>query len=380
MLSEQNLIYFILAAGWPILMFMSYLILQRGCGYCNKLQGTLLGKLMVPTIFGWLFGMFALAVVATAYMLNLDWYITVIPAFAVFIVAVVVLYQTIASWEKQALKIKEFYENLEKLVKERTKELEEAHRKAIGHEKEMQKLKDQFVFIAAHELKTPVTSIRWGLEMALERGAKTFDKETITQLKTVQNSNKRLITLVDDLLNVARIEAGTIKIEPKKTNLVALAKQTIDEMESVFTEKKVKMNFTAPKEFEITTDPDRIKQVLINLLSNASKYNTPKGQVTLEIVNNPTSSTIAVSDTGIGIKKEDLKTLFTKFGRIQNEKTKNIEGTGLGLFLTKEIIEKMGGEIEVASEAGKGTTFTVTLPNKQKNGKPEQLKEKTKSS
>ncbi|MBD3280501.1 hypothetical protein GF389_03180 [Candidatus Dojkabacteria bacterium] len=109
-----------------------------------------------------------------------------------------------------------------------------------------------------------------------------------------------------------------------------------------------------------------MKQVFINLLSNAAKYNKPSGKITFSINTNSKETTFSVADTGIGIKKEDMKTLFTKFGRIQNKKTEDIEGTGLGLYVTKEIINKLGGEIKVESELGEGTTFTVTIPNKIK--------------
>ncbi|MDD3647513.1 MAG: HAMP domain-containing sensor histidine kinase [Candidatus Dojkabacteria bacterium] len=354
------MITLILVIGWPVLIVMSYLIIKKGLNYYRKLKETVVGKLMIPTIFGWLFGMYALGTVATAYMLSQPWYFFVIPSFAAFLVAIIIVYRAIGKWEKEATELRDFYKNLEKLVRERTQELEEAHKKALVHEKEIQKLKDQFVFIAAHELKTPVTAIKWGIDMAIEEGK--LDKETTEYLKNVQHSNERLITLVEDLLNVARIEAGTIKMDIQNLNLEEVVRETMKEMESVFKEKKVtaSSNYNAAK--QVTGDPNRIKQVLINFLSNAAKYNRDNGNITLEAVNDGDFVKVSVTDTGIGIKKEAMKKLFTKFGRIEDDKTKDVEGTGLGLYVTKQIVEKMGGEVLAESEYGKGSTFSFTVP------------------
>lgn len=356
------MIIVILSIGWPVLFIMSYLIYRRGCDFCNKLKGTVLEKLMKPTVFGSLFGMYALGIVATAYMLKISWYWTVLPAFGSFLFAIVIVYRAMANWEKEATELKAFYENLEVLVKQRTAELEEAHEKAIQHEKEIQKLKDQFVFIAAHELKTPVTAIRWGIELALDEGKDKLDPELVQQLVSIQSSNERLITLVDDLLNVARIEAGTIKIEPSDIDIDKVMKETIKEMTSVFKSKNITVNYESKGPQMVYADLGRVKQVLINLFSNGVKYNKENGSITVGLEKEKEMIRIAVKDTGIGIRDQDLSKLFTKFGRIESDETADIEGTGLGLYVCKEIVAQMGGVIYAESEYGKGSTFIFTVP------------------
>jgi signal transduction histidine kinase len=266
------------------------------------------------------------------------------------------------TWEKEASELQLFYTNLEKLVEQRAKELKEAHEREIKHEKEIQELKDQFVFIAAHGLKAPVTAIKWGLQLALEQEKKKLDPELVEYLKDVQNSNNRLITLVNDLLNVARIEAGTIKIDKKSMDLKKLIRSTLKERGSVFKEKVVTVDYLNGEKLMINADPDRLKQVMINLLSNATKYNREKGKIIVKVEKNGKSVKVSVSDTGIRIKEKDMKTLFEKFGRVKSEDTKHIEGTGLGLYLCKEIITQSGGKIDAESEYGKGSTFWFTLP------------------
>ncbi|MBN2015293.1 HAMP domain-containing histidine kinase [Candidatus Dojkabacteria bacterium] len=359
---EQILKYLILGIGWPVLILMSVLIVKRGYSFYSSLKGTVIGKLIIPTVFGWLFGMYSLGIVSTAYMICLPWYYTVIFAFLTFLIAINIVYKAMKGWEKEATELQAFYENLEVLVKKRTAELEKAHSLAIKHEKEIQKLKDQFVFIAAHELKTPVTAIKWALEITLEEGKDHINPELYSHLQQIQSSNERLITLVDDLLNVARIEAGTIKIVPADFDLDIIIKSTIEEMQSVFKTKNIAINYDPPGKVTVLADQQRIKQVLINLLSNATKYNKEKGKITVKLETLKNHAKVSITDTGIGIKKVDLKKLFQKFGRVESDETRDIEGTGLGLYLCKEIITKSKGEIKVESIFGKGSTFSFTVP------------------
>ncbi len=366
---ERILILLILVVGWPVLLLASLLIVKRGIDFYHKLEGELLGRLIIPTIFGWLFGMYSLGIVSTAYMLGVNWMLTVLPSFLLFLVAIIIIYRAMSRWEKEARELHSFYEGLEKLVKKRTKELERSHAKALIHEKEIQKLKDQFVFIAAHELKTPVTAIRWGIESAIIEGDNKLKPEVLEYLQTVQSSNKRLITLVDDLLNVARIEAGTIKVTIDTVNLTDVTREVISEMESVFKESGVTANNLIKSNYFVHADKDRLKQVFINLLSNASKYNKKKGEVVIKAAATKRTLSVSVSDSGIGMTPAERKKLFQKFYRVSNEDTKNVDGTGLGLYVTKEIIEKMKGKISVKSKKGEGTTFTFTLPIAKKNNK-----------
>jgi signal transduction histidine kinase len=359
---EQLLINLIIVIGWPILITLTALILFKANSFYTKLKGTIIGRLIIPTVIGWLFGMYSLGVVATSYMLGYEWYYTVIPAFLLFLIAIISIVMVIDKWEIEATSLQNFYEDLEIEVKRRTEELEAAHKKQIEHEKEIQKLKDQFVYIAAHELKTPVTAINWALQLVLEKG-EDLKPEVLDSLRSVENSNKRLITLVDDLLNVARIEAGTIEVSITKFNVSEVINETIKEMESVFKDKGVEVVYKDNKELNVEADRDRFKQVLINLLSNAAKYNNnEKGKISITHEIKDEKVITNVEDNGIGVKEEDLETLFTKFGRIRTNDTKEIEGTGLGLYLCKKIMENMEGGIWAKSTYGEGSTFSFSVP------------------
>lgn len=354
--------YVILLIGWPVLVGLSLIIFSKTKSFHDKLKGNILGKLIIPAVFGWLLGMYALAFVATSYMLEIDWVYSVVPAFLIFLYAINSFSASISDWEKEATDLKQFYEDLEVLVKKRTAELEDAHNKQIAHEKEIQKLKDQFVFIAAHELRTPVTAIGWSLELALEQGKDKLDPEVLESLRSVENSNNRLIRLVDDLLNVARIESGTIKVEPAEFKIKAVIEETIKEMQTVFKEQKSKVEFKMSKDVSVFADQARVKQILINLLSNATKYKKDKVNIKVSTKKKDDKLIISVEDNGLGIKPEDIKILFTKFGRIRNKETNDIEGTGLGLFLCKEILEQMDGDIWVESKEGEGSIFSFSMP------------------
>lgn len=357
---ELILIQVILYTGWPILGVMTYFIIKRARQYYYKLRGEMVGRLIIPTVFGWLYGLFSLGIVSTSYMLSVEWHYVILPIFLSFLVAIVVIYKAIKKWEIEATELQAFYHDLEFLVKKRTKELEEAHRLQIGHEKEIQKLKDQFVFIAAHELRTPVTAIRWAIENALEGEGLTDDLRD--QLNVVNESNLRLIKLVDDLLNTAKIESGTIKMEPAMVSLNKIIEYTLKELEPLFLERgiDVRRNFSEDK--EVFVDKERLKQVLVNFLSNAVKYNQDNGYIEVSTSYDKNFAKISVKDSGYGISEEDIKKLFNKFSRIDNAHTKNVEGTGLGLYLTKEIIKKSGGEIYVESVINEGSTFSFTVP------------------
>lgn len=363
---EIMLITIILAIGWPLLIVMSILVIIRGRSYSNHLKNTALGQLIKPTIIGWMFGLYSVGIVSTAYMIGLPWYYTVIPVFATFLPAILVVYSTISKWEKQSVEIAKFYSNLEVLVKEKTKELEDAYEKQLLHEKEIQKLKDQFVFIAAHELRTPVTSINWWMEIILddEKGKK-LSPELRESLTNIMNSNQKLVHLVDDLLNVARIESGTIQIKKDDCDMTEIIKSVVTEQELSAKARKVKIDFKGKsKKIKLFSDQSRLKQVMTNLLSNAIKYNKEKGTITISTEVTEGFVKVEIKDTGIGMTKEEMGVLFSKFGRVKNKTTEKIEGTGLGLYVSKEIVKKLGGKIWAESEKDIGTTFFVNIPLK----------------
>lgn len=225
--------------------------------------------------------------------------------------------------------------------------------------KNVDRMKSEFISIAAHQLKTPLTGLRWSLENLREAlGEKVANKEEFeTSLEIVDALNK----IVTDLLNISRIESGRLKIEAKEIDLVELINTQIEHMNSVRAMKNQTISFESEKKsLKLKVDPKLISEVLKNLLSNALKYSGENTEVVVGLVSDGTNITIAVSDKGRGIPKKNQNQIFQKFFRADN--TSGIEGTGLGLYFIKSIIDVAGGQMWFESEEDVGTTFYFTLP------------------
>jgi signal transduction histidine kinase len=228
---------------------------------------------------------------------------------------------------------------------------------------EEDKLKSEFISIASHELLTPTAAIEGYLSMLLDKDIKPNAKQRSDYLQRAFDSSRRLADLVKDLLSVSRIESGRIKIVPSNIDLLSLVKQAVDELRHNAEEKKLKLSILEPKKAipQVNADPDRIMQVCVNIINNAIKY-TPKGEIKVSIELKTNNVTVSVADSGIGISKIDQRHLFEKFHRIDNPLTAGIMGTGLGLYIVKNIINLSGGEVMVESEPGRGSTFSFSLP------------------
>ncbi|HUC31133.1 MAG TPA: sensor histidine kinase [Candidatus Paceibacterota bacterium] len=241
--------------------------------------------------------------------------------------------------------------------------------------KQLEQLKDEFVFIAAHELRTPVAAMKGYLELILEGTTGAIPDATRVFIEKVIASNQRLIQLVNDLLEVARSQAGRLTIKVAPIDIAPPIVSTLDELKSLADEKSVTMTYLPPADLpQVLADADRVKEVVVNLVGNAIKYMGGAGTITVthEVVAGvaasvpgaaaaPAMLVTHITDTGLGISAAAQEKLFEKFYRVQTDKTKDITGTGLGLFIVKEIIEKMGGTISVTSEEGKGSTFSFAL-------------------
>lgn len=232
--------------------------------------------------------------------------------------------------------------------------------------KVMDKLKDDFVSIASHELRTPMTAIRSYAWMALHRSDTPLSKNLEKYITRILISTERLVNLVNDMLNISRIESGRIEINPEPINLLSLVKDIIDEVYYSKSEEKrvefVVLEKSVPKVF---ADPEKLRQVFLNLVGNSLKFTPGGGKITFDFFTDGQTVEISVSDSGVGISKEDLSKLFHKFGRLDNSYTASATsgGTGLGLYISKNLVELMHGKIWAASEGtGKGATFNVALP------------------
>lgn len=234
----------------------------------------------------------------------------------------------------------------------------------ITHEEAVSKLKNKFMSVAAHQLRTPISGLKWVIQMLLAGEAGPITDMQREFLGRAGQTAERMIHLIDDLLDVTRIEEGrfayNFEVQPNITNLV-------EDIVNQFKEQAAEKGITLTLHHEddvippLLIDPSRLTIAIENIVSNAFKY-TLKGSITASVLRRDKDVAIVVSDTGVGIPKEEFGKLFAKFYRGRNVVEKGIDGTGLGLFITKAIMERHGGDISVVSEENKGTTFTLTLP------------------
>ena len=224
------------------------------------------------------------------------------------------------------------------------------------------RFKSEFMASMSHELRTPLNSIIGFSDVLLEKFYGDLNEKQYHYVGNVRTSADHLLDLINDILDISKIESGKMELYIQDIPLI----QIIDKIESSFKPELEKKNLKCTKmgfnsEQLIKADPVRLQEILSNLVSNAVKY-TIEGEITLEIVESDDSWTFHVKDTGIGIKEEDFDLVFQEFQRIQSEYVANTEGTGLGLLLTKKLVELHGGTIFFKSEFGTGSIFTFTLP------------------
>lgn len=231
----------------------------------------------------------------------------------------------------------------------------------ITKEKEVDKMKSEFISITSHQLRTPLSSMKWFLEMLVNGDLGQMEEKQKSVITDIYNSNERIIMLVNDLLDVSRMESGKVVLEPTPTNIIDFFKSMLPEVEQNFTKRKQTFEFDRPETLpRISIDPKLIWQAVSNLLTNASKYTPDGGRVTLKLTLESQNILIQVIDNGYGIPEFQKSRIFEKFFRADN--ISKMEGTGLGLYIVKEIIEVSGGKIWFESLEGKGTTFSFTLP------------------
>lgn len=233
----------------------------------------------------------------------------------------------------------------------------------IAHEYEIDKAKTEFVSLASHQLRTPLSSINWYAEMLLAGDAGKINSNQKNYLQEIYYGNQRMIELVNSLLNVSRLEMGTFLVEPTKTNILKMADEVIKELTPRSLEKDIKIKKDYDKTLpEINVDPKLMRIIFQNLLSNSIKYTPAKGKVELKINQDAQNLNIAVTDNGMGIPESQKTNIFSKFFRADNVRQTETEGTGLGLYLVKSIIEHSEGKVSFQSIENKETTFFVSLP------------------
>lgn len=227
--------------------------------------------------------------------------------------------------------------------------------------KEVDNLKDDFISMASHELKSPLAVIRGYAEFL--RDSRELNEQNKEYARRIDVSSSQLASLVEDMLDVSRIEQERMKFEFKEFEIVSFLKEQFENFRLQAKQKGLDLNFEVAGDSQlIRLDQNKLRQIYINLLSNAVKY-TKEGSVTSKItIEKDKKVEIRVSDTGIGMSQEEVNNLFKKFYRVKGKETEEIQGTGLGLWITKKLVEKMGGKITVESIKDKGTDFVVIFP------------------
>lgn len=233
----------------------------------------------------------------------------------------------------------------------------------VTKEKEIDKAKTEFVSLASHQLRTPLTAINWYVEMLMTGDAGKINKEQKNYLGEVYKGSKRMVDLVNALLNVSRIDLGTFAIDPEPTDFSKVSKDVLSELKPSIIKKKMKIKEVYDEKLPlINADPKLVRIIFQNLLSNAVKYTPEKGEVSVEIKKDKEDVSIKIADNGYGIPKSQQSRIFEKLFRADNARQKETDGTGLGLYVLKSIIEKNDGKIWFDSVENKGTTFYVKMP------------------
>jgi signal transduction histidine kinase len=234
--------------------------------------------------------------------------------------------------------------------------------RAVIHESEISRMKSEFVSNVSHELKTPLALIRMFGE-TLDSGIVTEEKDKQKFYGIIRKESERLTHLINNVLDFSRMDAGVKEYNFRETDLVEVVRSSLEAYKFQLNDSGFKIESELPDEpVTIRIDKDAISQVLLNLLNNAVKYSDEDKYILVKVQKDLSSALISVTDHGVGISKEESKRIFDKFYRVSTARSKETRGSGLGLTLAKHIIEAHGGTIEVESEVGKGSRFTVILP------------------
>lgn len=232
----------------------------------------------------------------------------------------------------------------------------------ITEEIELENAKDEFISIASHQLRTPATVVKQYLGMLIDGYVGELDESQMTIVRTAYEHNEHQLDTISDLLKVAQADSNRTKLVRKNTDLVKLLKSVAESQASHYKAKKMELAFEAEvAQAMFSIDPLHIRMVLENLLDNARKYSPERTTVSLSLVVTKDYAMIEVRDEGYGIAGRDLPKLFQKFSRLNNPKA-NANGTGLGLYWAKKLVDMHNGTLNVASKLNKGTTFTITIP------------------
>ena len=255
--------------------------------------------------------------------------------------------------------IQKFNETLQQKVEDATKQL----RRANSRLKELDQTKDEFISMASHQLRTPLTTIKGYLSMVLEGDVGPVSKNEKQMIQQAFDSAERMVFLIADLLNVSRLQSGKFVIENKPTDLDKMVDTQVKQLSETAKNHHLTLTYKKPDKFPmLNIDETKIQQVVMNFMDNAIFYTPSGGSIEVALEATPTEVTYTVTDTGLGVPKAEQHHLFSKFYRAGNARKMRPDGTGLGLFMAKKVIAAQGGAIIFRSTEGKGSTFGFSFP------------------
>ena len=235
----------------------------------------------------------------------------------------------------------------------------------ITKEKEVDQMKSEFISLTSHQLRTPLTGIRWFTEILLHNQEKNLSAEQLGFIQQISDSNQRMIKLVNDILDISHIETGRkFEIKKEMMSMNDVIKEILTENISLIKSKNLQIENKIPDSLKVWADVMHTKQVWQNLISNATKYTPENKKITIyvETSKKTTENIFAIKDEGIGIPEQQKGRLFEKFFRADNAATQDPNGTGLGLYIARELVRAQGGEMWLETKENKGTTFYFSLP------------------
>ncbi len=234
--------------------------------------------------------------------------------------------------------------------------------------RDMDLLKSEFVSVAAHQMRTPLSGIKWSLDMLAKEVVGSINVKQKRLLLKSYESNERMIALVNNLLNTDRIESGKTDLKITKTNLENIVNNVLYYIYPQATSKKIHINISYEKKLPfVFVDQEKMREVIQNVLENAVKYSNEKGVIDVKLYSENECLVVSISDNGVGIPESFKKDVFSKFCRGSNAVKMKTEGSGLGLFVANEIVKMHQGQITFESEEGSGTTFFISIPVSKKS-------------
>lgn len=229
-------------------------------------------------------------------------------------------------------------------------------------EREVQSAKDELLSLASHQLRTPATGVKQYMGMVLQGFAGDITDQQKEFLQKAYDSNDRQLHIINDILHLAKLDAGRIVLSKTTFDMSELVRSVLDEQTDSANDGEVGLEHRIPKHLEVYADSHMMRMVVENLVSNAIKYTHPGGTVMVSLKSVKNTYELSVKDTGVGIADTDIDKLFRQFSRVDNERSHLVSGTGVGLYLVKNLIELHGGSVSLSSKLGKGTIFTISFP------------------